>query len=279
VTARPPFRLPASYADDDVLAKVFRGLGDPTRLRLLAALREGEHTVGELVDLVGLPQPRVSSHLAALRWCGFVTARRQHRAVHYRIADPRVLELVTAAQGVVADHRRPAAGRLIPTAPAPVPPAATIAPPAAPEPTRAAAPGLHVIFELGEEECALPVRQVREVMRHEPPRRVPSTLPGLLGVRDVRGALLGVHDLATVLGHPTAEPASLLVVHDHAGRVSGLAVGAIRGVEPIEPGTLHAPPTDAPGVAALATGRRGLVLVLDADGLLEAVRGPAARRS
>ena len=269
---RPPFRLPVSPADDDLLAKVFRGLGDPTRLRLLAALGEGERTVGQLVEQLGTPQPRVSSHLAALRWCGFVTSRREHRAVHYRIADPRVLELVTAAQGVVADRHRPSVAATGAAQPAP---AATAAPTPGPA---AAAPGLHVIFDLGEEECALPVRQVREVLQHEPPRRVPSTLPGLLGVRDVRGALLGVHDLATVLGHPSAEPTSLLVVHDHAGRVSGLAVGAIRGVEAIEPDTLHAPPTDAPGVAALAAGRRGLVLVLDADGLLEAVRGPAGRR-
>jgi chemotaxis signal transduction protein/DNA-binding transcriptional ArsR family regulator len=275
---RPPFRLPAAHADDDVLAKVFRGLGDPTRLRLLAALGDGSRTVGQLVDELDVPQPRVSSHLAALRWCGFVTSRREHRSVHYRLADPRVLQLVAAAQGVVADHRRSAAGTAIPVAAGSAPPAAPAPTPAPDTPARAAAPGLHVIFELGEEACALPVRQVREVMRHEPPRRVPSTLPGLLGVRDVRGALLGVHDLATVLGHPAGEPTSLLVVHDHAGRVSGLAVGAIHGVEPIEPGTLHAPPTDAPGVAALATGRRGLVLVLDADGLLETVRGPASRR-
>src|SRR5262249_32932329 len=162
---------------------------------------------------LGLPQPRVSSHLGALRWCGLVTSRREHRAVHYRIADARVLELVTAARGVVADHRQPRAGRpaagAAPASPPPPPPApAPRAPPPprppatappAPDPAApAAGPGLHVIFELGEEECALPVRQVREVMRHEPPRRVPSTLPGLLGVRDVRGALLGVHDLATV---------------------------------------------------------------------------------
>jgi chemotaxis signal transduction protein/DNA-binding transcriptional ArsR family regulator len=271
VAPRPPFRLPVSHADDDVLAKTFRGLGDPTRLRLLAALGEGERTVGQLVEQLGTPQPRVSSHLAALRWCGFVTSRREHRAVHYRIADRRVLELIASAQGVVADRHRPAAGV---AAALPARAAAS-----APGPSPAgAAPGLHVFFELGEEECALPVHQVREVLRHEPPRRVPSTLPGLLGVRDIRGALLGVHDLATVLGHPSAEPASLLVVHDHAGRVSGLAVGAIRGVETIEADTLHAPPTDAPGVAALAAGRRGLVLLLDADGLLETVRGAAGRR-
>jgi ArsR family transcriptional regulator len=274
--APPPSRPPVDRAEDHDLAGAFRGLADPTRLRLLAALADGERTVTELVEAVRAPQPRVSTHLAALRGCGFVTCRRAHRTVHYRIADPRVLEVIAAVQALVAGGRRPGDE----AAPDAMGAAAGDTPAArAPEPVPvAAAPGLHVIFELGDEECALPVRQVREVMRHEPPRRVPSTLPGLLGVRDVRGALLGVHDLATVLGHAPGEPASLLVVHDHAGRVSGLAVGAIHGVEEIEPDTLHAPPTDAPGVAALAAGARGLVLVLDADGLLEAVRGPAGRR-
>lgn len=276
MATRPPLHPPADRAENAVLATAFRGLADPTRLRLLTALADGERTVTELVEAVGAPQPRVSTHLAALRGCGFVTSRREHRTVHYRIADPRVSQLIAAAQGLVSDRRRPPeeAGPELAAADA-----GDTSAPLAPEPAPSAAtPGVHVIFELGDEECALPVRQVREVMRHEPPRRVPSTLPGLLGVRDVRGALLGVHDLATVLGHASGEPTSLLVVHDHAGRVSGLAVGAIRGVEAIQPGTLHAPPTDAPGVAALAAGQRGLVLVLDADGLLEAVRGPAGGR-
>ena len=105
------FGCPPPTPTTTFLAKVFRGLGDPTRLRLLAALGAGERTVGELVDELEVPQPRVSSHLAALRWCGFVTSRREHRSVHYRVADPRVLELVAAAQGVVADHRRPAVRR------------------------------------------------------------------------------------------------------------------------------------------------------------------------
>jgi ArsR family transcriptional regulator, cadmium/lead-responsive transcriptional repressor len=274
VSARPPFRLPDEHADDDVLAKVFRGLGDPTRLRLLAALAAGERTVSELVAEVGVPQPRVSSHLAALRWCGFVTSRREHRSVRYRIADDRVLTLVAAAQGVVADRDGAADADAEPPAGEPE---VAAEPPPAPVVASAAAPGLHVVFELAGEECALPVGQVREVMRHEPPRRVPSTLPGLLGVRDVRGSLLGVHDLAAVLGHARAAPESLLVVDDQHGRVAGLAAGRVRGVEAIEAGALRPPRARAPGVVAIAVGPRGLQLVLDADALLAALRGGAGR--
>lgn len=100
-----PFRLPEAPVASDLVAKYFRGLGDPTRLQLLELLRvEGELSVGELVARLGLPQPKVSNHLACLRWCGFVQAERQHRRVLYRIADPRVLDLLTLAHGLLADN-------------------------------------------------------------------------------------------------------------------------------------------------------------------------------
>ncbi len=54
----------------ELTAKLFRGLGDPNRLQILECLVEKERNVGELVDLLGAPQGRVSNHLACLRWCG-----------------------------------------------------------------------------------------------------------------------------------------------------------------------------------------------------------------
>jgi len=100
-----PFRLPESPARSDLLAKYFRGLGDPTRLRILALLRaEGELSVGELVGRLGLSQPLVSSHLACLRWCGFIEARREHRTVYNLIADERVAKLVDLADSLLADN-------------------------------------------------------------------------------------------------------------------------------------------------------------------------------
>ena len=63
-----PFRLPSAPAESDLVAKYFRGLGDPIRLRILELLRsEGELSVGELVGRLGLAQPKVSNHLACLR--------------------------------------------------------------------------------------------------------------------------------------------------------------------------------------------------------------------
>ncbi len=100
-----PFRLPASPVETDLVAKYFRALGDPTRVRILELLRgEGELTVGALVTRLGLPQPRVSNHLACLRWCGFVEARRQGRSVYNRIADARVERLLELTRSLLADN-------------------------------------------------------------------------------------------------------------------------------------------------------------------------------
>jgi DNA-binding transcriptional ArsR family regulator len=100
-----PFRLPASPAPSDLVAKYFRGFGDPLRVRILELLRaEGELSVGELVRRLGEPQPKVSNHLACLRWCGFVETRREHRTVVNRIADPRVFEMLDLAHALLADN-------------------------------------------------------------------------------------------------------------------------------------------------------------------------------
>src|SRR5437879_694569 len=72
--------------DAAVAARFFRVLGDPTRLRILEQLEQGERTVGELIVAVAQPQPRVSTHLACLRHCGFVTTEKRGREVVYRLA-------------------------------------------------------------------------------------------------------------------------------------------------------------------------------------------------
>ena len=100
-----PFRLPAAPLETDLVAKYFRGLGDPIRLRILELLQsEGELSVGELVDRLALLQPKVSNHLACLRWCGFVEGRREGRTVYNRIADPRVAAMLQLAQSLLADN-------------------------------------------------------------------------------------------------------------------------------------------------------------------------------
>jgi DNA-binding transcriptional ArsR family regulator len=88
----------------DTVAKFFRALGDPTRLRLLEFLLHDEHTVTECVRYVGLSQGRVSTHLACLADCGYVQVRRTGRNAFYQVADPRVADLVMLAHALAADN-------------------------------------------------------------------------------------------------------------------------------------------------------------------------------
>jgi DNA-binding transcriptional ArsR family regulator len=105
VVSTAPFRLPAAPARSDLVAKYFRGLGDPSRLRILELLRrEGELSVGDLVERLRLSQPKVSNHLACLRWCGFIETRREGRIVYNRIADPRVDGLLDLAESLLAHN-------------------------------------------------------------------------------------------------------------------------------------------------------------------------------
>lgn len=71
-------------------------------MELLA--ERGELPVGDLVTRLGLSQPKVSNHLACLRWCGFVATRREHPSVFYRVADERVLQLLGLGRGLLADN-------------------------------------------------------------------------------------------------------------------------------------------------------------------------------
>src|SRR5438067_7586131 len=105
-----PFRLPEAPARSDLVAKYFRGLGDQTRVKILELLRdEGELSVGELVERLGESQPKVSNHLACLRWCGFIEARREHRTVYNRIADKRGVKMLDLAHALLADNAEHAA--------------------------------------------------------------------------------------------------------------------------------------------------------------------------
>jgi DNA-binding transcriptional ArsR family regulator len=86
------------------LARFFRVLGDPTRLRLLEALLDGERSVSELVQIIGAPQSRVSNHLACLKWCRFAESERRGRNVLYRVTDPQVRELIRLARAMASEN-------------------------------------------------------------------------------------------------------------------------------------------------------------------------------
>jgi len=75
------------------VATVFDVLADPTRRRLLDAVRDGERSVGELVEEVGMHQPGVSRHLKVLRDAGLVEVRRDAQRRLYRVRPEPLMEL------------------------------------------------------------------------------------------------------------------------------------------------------------------------------------------
>lgn len=98
--------MPAQQVElqTEVLSKFFRGLGDPTRVKIIEYLLEGDRSVGELVALLGSPQGRVSTHLACLRWCGYVSSYKNGRNVFYRVDDQRVRDILRLAKEMIFEN-------------------------------------------------------------------------------------------------------------------------------------------------------------------------------
>jgi DNA-binding transcriptional ArsR family regulator len=82
-----------------LIAERFRVLAEPTRIKLLDRLREGEATVLELTALVGTTQQNVSKHLVLLQRAGILARRRQSNFTYYRIIDDSVYALCEAVCG------------------------------------------------------------------------------------------------------------------------------------------------------------------------------------
>jgi len=94
-------------------AESFRLLGDPTRIKVLWALLQGESSVACLAELAGVTPTAVSQHLAKLRLTGLVKGRREGTFVYYSAANDHVQRLLAQAL-FHADH----IDRNIPTEPA-----------------------------------------------------------------------------------------------------------------------------------------------------------------
>ena len=88
-------------SDLRVGAKLFRSLGDPTRLAIVQVLAEGERRVTDLVGELGVSQPSVSGHLACLKECGLVADRPEGRAVYYSLAAPALFNVLRSAEALL----------------------------------------------------------------------------------------------------------------------------------------------------------------------------------
>jgi ArsR family transcriptional regulator, cadmium/lead-responsive transcriptional repressor len=91
---------PALSETDVTVADLFQVLASPIRLGVLRLLLGGERYVGDLIEELGIAQPRLSNHLACLRTCGLVRTRRQGNFIYYAIADPRVVDIVRMGEAL-----------------------------------------------------------------------------------------------------------------------------------------------------------------------------------
>jgi DNA-binding transcriptional ArsR family regulator len=101
-------KLPHPLPDDlvELIARRFRVLGEPMRIRLLDQLRDGEATVGELSEALSASQQNVSKHLAVLSDVGILGRRKEGNYVYYRIIDEGVFTLCEDVCGSVQQQLR-----------------------------------------------------------------------------------------------------------------------------------------------------------------------------
>lgn len=92
----------ASTEGVDGAVALFRSLGDPARLAIVRRLAVGEARVSELSGDLGLAQSTVSAHVSCLRDCGLVDGRMEGRRVYYSLARPELLEVLSAAEVLLA---------------------------------------------------------------------------------------------------------------------------------------------------------------------------------
>jgi ArsR family transcriptional regulator len=90
----------------EIKAELFKALGHPGRVRILEVLADGEHSVTELLTLVGLEASHLSQQLGVLRRAGVVTARRDGSTVRYAVASDEVVELLAVAKRFLLDGLR-----------------------------------------------------------------------------------------------------------------------------------------------------------------------------
>lgn len=83
-------------------ASLFHGLADRTRLAIVRQLVHGERRVVDLTKTLGLAQGTVSGHVACLRDCGLIAGRPEGRQMFYSIAHPELMDLIAAAEKVLA---------------------------------------------------------------------------------------------------------------------------------------------------------------------------------
>jgi len=135
-----------------------------------------------------------------------------------------------------------------------------------------------VVFSLGDEEYALPITQVQEIIRYAEPRAVAAEAAWLRGVISLRGKIIPVCDLAARLGLPRdGDGRANIVVVETEGGTAGVIVDEVQEVLTIDDAQLDAVPSaGAEFIEAVVRVEDRLVVLLDASGIFAGVEIAAA---
>ncbi|GBE01217.1 putative HTH-type transcriptional regulator/MT0088 [bacterium BMS3Bbin06] len=88
----------------ELQAEVCKTLASPKRLEIIGVLKDGEKSVGELVEILGVPKANVSQHLAVMRHKGILKARREGVNIYYSIANEKVIQACTLMKDVLTEQ-------------------------------------------------------------------------------------------------------------------------------------------------------------------------------
>lgn len=90
----------------ELQSEVCKTLASAKRLEIINALKEGEKTVGELVNILGVPKANVSQHLAVMRHKGILKSRREGVNIYYCIANPKVIQACMLMREVLTEQMK-----------------------------------------------------------------------------------------------------------------------------------------------------------------------------
>lgn len=85
-------------------ASICQTLANPKRLEVIDRLRDGEKSVSELAEAMGIGQSNLSQHLAVMRQTGIVVPRREGLNIYYRLSNPKIIKACDLMRQVLLEH-------------------------------------------------------------------------------------------------------------------------------------------------------------------------------
>ena len=90
----------------ELQSEVCKTLASPKRIEILNALKDGEKTVSELVEILGVPKANVSQHLAVMRHKGILKSRREGINMYYSVSNLKVIEACILMKEVLVEQMK-----------------------------------------------------------------------------------------------------------------------------------------------------------------------------